>query len=91
MRHGVKPLSCYFCLVRHEHRLDGLESNGTSEAWRGQDQARGCRWQDTGDRLRPKCTTRAVRQTMRLIPGAAHHLLYAPPALCPRHSRNAVL
>lgn len=50
-----------------EYELDGLYFDGTSEAWRCQNQAHGCGWQDDTGQVRTEYPVLAARQLMRRI------------------------
>jgi hypothetical protein len=63
-----------------EYDLDGLYFDGTSEAWRCQNEAHGCGWKDEAGKLRFTYPVLAARQMMRRIADAVH-----------KHRPNAIL
>ena len=66
-----------------EYELDGLYFDGTTEAWRCQNQAHGCGWQDADGKLHPDYPILAVRQMMRRIADAVHR--HRPDAILDAH------
>jgi hypothetical protein len=55
-----------------EYELDGLYFDGTTEAWRCQNQQHGCGWKDAGGKDHPEYPILAVRQMMRRIAEVVH-------------------
>ena len=66
-----------------EYDLDGLYFDGTSEAWRCQNQAHGCGWKDDTGKLRNEYPMLATRQMMRQIADAVHR--HRPDAILDVH------
>jgi hypothetical protein len=66
-----------------EYDLDGLYFDGTTEAWRCQNQAHGCGWQDETGKLRNDYPMLATRQMMRRIADAVHR--HRPDAILDVH------
>jgi hypothetical protein len=55
-----------------EYELDGLYFDGTTEAWRCENQAHDCGWKDAGGKMHSEYPIVAVRQMMRGIADAVH-------------------
>ena len=55
-----------------EYDLDGIYFDGTSEAWRCENQAHGCGWKDSTGNLQAEYPVLAARQMMRRIADAVH-------------------
>ena len=66
-----------------EYDLDGLYFDGTSEAWRCQNQAHGCGWKDARGKLHTEYPLLAARQMMRRIADAVHR--HRPDAILDVH------
>jgi hypothetical protein len=66
-----------------EYDLDGLYFDGTSEAWRCENQAHGCGWKDAAGKLRPEYPMLATRQIMRRIADVVHS--HRPDAILDVH------
>jgi hypothetical protein len=63
-----------------EYDLDGIYFDGTSEAWRCENQVHGCGWKDDTGKLRTEYPMLATRQMMRRIADVVHS-----------HKPNAIL
>ena len=66
-----------------EYDLDGLYFDGTSEAWRCQNQAHGCGWKDDAGNLHTEYPVLAARQLMRRIADTVHR--HRPDAILDVH------
>ena len=66
-----------------EYELDGLYFDGTTEAWRCQNQAHGCGWKDSVGKLQAEYPVLAARQMMRRIADAVH--AHRPDAILDVH------
>ncbi len=66
-----------------EYDLDGLYFDGTSEAWRCENQAHGCGWKDASGKLHPDYPILATRQMMRRIADTVH--AHRPDAILDVH------
>lgn len=66
-----------------EYELDGLYFDGTTEAWRCQNHAHGCGWQDEAGNVHADYPILAVRQMMRRIADAVHR--HRPDAILDAH------
>lgn len=66
-----------------EYELDGIYFDGTSEAWRCENQSHGCGWKDGTGKLRPEYAVLATRQMMRRIADVVH--IHRPDAILDVH------
>jgi hypothetical protein len=66
-----------------EYDLDGIYFDGTSEAWRCENQAHGCGWKDGTGKRRPEYPVLATRQLMRRIAAVVHS--HKPDAILDVH------
>ena len=65
------------------YELDGLYFDGTTEAFRCQNEAHGCGWRDANGKLHPHYPLLAVRKMMRRIADVVHR--YRPGAILDAH------
>ncbi len=66
-----------------EYELDGIYFDGTSEAWRCQNQAHGCGWKDDTGKPHAEYPVLATRQMMRRIAEVVHR--HRPDAILDVH------
>jgi hypothetical protein len=66
-----------------DYQLDGLYFDGTSVAWRCQNQSHGCGWKDGAGHLQVEYPLLAVRQLMRRIADTVHR--HRPEAILDAH------
>ncbi len=66
-----------------EYDLDGLYFDGTSEAWRCQNQTHACAWKDSAGKVHSTYPLLATRQMMRRIAEAVHS--HRPDAILDVH------
>lgn len=71
-----------------EYDLDGLYFDGTSEAWRCQNQAHDCGWKDSTGKLQANYPILATRQMMRRIADAVHS--HRPDAILDVHMSGSL-
>jgi len=73
-----------------EYKIDGLYFDGTSEAWKCENESHGCGWRDSQGKLHPTYPVLAARDLMRRMADAVHK--HNPDAILDVHmSSNMTL